>query len=82
MNKLNANATINADPNESLDMGNMFLERGKYKNTIKHYDKALEIDPGIIDALMGKAESLAEPCNYNDTIYYNMIKHWQSIQTM
>ena len=63
-------------------MGNMFLERGEYKNTIKHYDKVLEIDPGIIDALVGKAESLVEFGNYNNTIYYNTIKYWQSIQTM
>lgn len=64
---------------KELDLGDKYLEEGKYTEARLAYDKVIEIEPKVIKAYEGKAASYLKEANYNEA--ENVINTAQTIET-
>lgn len=52
------------------DLGNAWSGKGEYGEAIRSYERALEIDPGLVSALMGLGDVYLEIGAYDKTVSY------------
>lgn len=62
------------DPQHYYDLGNLFMEQGDYKNALESFDRAVQISPNYVEAIINKGN-----CYYMLKQYDNAINTFKEV---